>query len=349
MSRLRALCAIVVLAAMSTMFIDAGASAASPPPAPTFTITPNPVEGGNEVTFSGTGCLPRTGDPAGTPVAVYLSVADYGASSLITASSTAQQVSALSKLMTAAMGKALSKAAPAADDEDSQLVVPRADGTWSFSLDLPDLLQGDFTFDAVCDGYNWSFDYQAVTLTVTPNPDAALIVLPDFDDFATPQLRTGTSYDVVGLGFDGDEHVRLEVHSVPVVLDTFVADGGVVFGSFTLPADTAAGAHTLILRGVSSGITATLDVVVLAPSVPISSVTVTVTAPPASSAPRSTAETSAAAATTPTSTTSAVAGGTQNLAATGTTAGQMLWFGLGLTLLGAATVLFSRRRTDRLH
>ena len=334
MSRLRALCAIALMVVAPTVFATAAAGASAP--APTFTITPNPVEGGNEVTFSGTGCIRRETDPPGTPITVYLTETDDAS-----VSGSAASARVMAKSMRTAMANA---SASGAADDDGPAVTPNADGTWSYTLPLPAFLAGTFHFGAVCDGYNWSFNYQPVTLTVTPNPAGALMILPDFlDQDSTPSLHTGVSYEVLGLGFVGSEKVQLDVHSAPVKLATFIAEDGFIDGFFTLPDTLASGAHTLTLRGLSSGITVSLDITAIAPPVPTASVTtVTVTATSPTSTPVATVSSSTAAGAGPVS-----SGPT--LAATGTAAGQMLWFGLGLTVLGAATLMLTRRRAGRLH
>jgi LPXTG-motif cell wall-anchored protein len=67
-------------------------------------------------------------------------------------------------------------------------------------------------------------------------------------------VAVGGSLNVCGTGFQAGEQVQAYLHSSPVFLKVVTADGsGAVTTSVTIPADTAAGAHRIELRGVTSG------------------------------------------------------------------------------------------------
>ncbi|MET3806559.1 hypothetical protein ABIB25_003575 [Nakamurella sp. UYEF19] len=334
MNRLHKFVSTVALVALPMISFGVGAAAAAPLPGPTFTVSPNPVVGGNTVTFSGTGCLARPGDPKGSVPIVTITVVDEP------------------------VVETKARVDPMADNGDLT-TTPKADGTWSLALPVPDYVAGDFQFGAVCDGYSWSISYNPVTLHVDYNPNSTpQILLLDFPDSNLPTLTTGTSYDVLGEGFKPGEKVQIVLHSDPLVLATVVADPqvGLVFGSFTIPTGTAAGAHTLSLQGVSSGKTATQNILVAGVTVTtvVTTVTATDTAIPATSgAEASSGSSSSTGSDTPTLTTvtltSASAGGITtitsevDLASTGTPAQSMASFGALLVMLGAGTLLITRR------
>jgi uncharacterized repeat protein (TIGR02543 family) len=85
-----------------------------------------------------------------------------------------------------------------------------------------------------------------------------------------PSLSAGVSdaggrmtVTVTGSGFTPGEPVIVVLHSDPVVLGTLVADAaGNVSGSFTIPAGTPAGAHTVVATGTLSGVQASVAIVV---------------------------------------------------------------------------------------
>jgi len=66
---------------------------------------------------------------------------------------------------------------------------------------------------------------------------------------------------VHGDGFMPDSDVDVTLHSTPVHLGTFTTDASGAFtATVTIPADTAAGAHTIVLTGTSpNGQPATVD------------------------------------------------------------------------------------------
>jgi arabinogalactan endo-1,4-beta-galactosidase len=78
-------------------------------------------------------------------------------------------------------------------------------------------------------------------------------------------VTAGGAVRVAGTGFAAGEQVQVVLHSDPVLLATWTADGsGAVAGTVVVPASTPAGTHTLVLTGVTSGRTASATVVVLA-------------------------------------------------------------------------------------
>lgn len=69
-------------------------------------------------------------------------------------------------------------------------------------------------------------------------------------------ITAGRTLTVSGSGFAAGESVRIELHSDPVLLATVAADGAGTFTeSVRIPADTAAGAHRIVVTS-TSGVTA---------------------------------------------------------------------------------------------
>ena len=316
---------IVAALVAAPMALAVGPASAAPaaPVAPTFVITPNPAVPGDNVVFSGTGCVGQDSDPTSAPPQVTLYVVD------------AQ--------LPARAGRAANKKFAAGDDGGNPVVTPNPDGTWSYSLPLPDQYPSlKITFGAVCDTYTGSFQYTPVTLTINGNVDlGAGMFLPDFLT-STPVLHAGLSYTVDAYGFEPGEKVDLLIHSTPVQIATFVADedGLIDEKTFTVPVGTIGGAHTLELVGEDSDVTTSLPIeVIAAPAT--TTVTATVIA---------TTTVSSTPTTTPSTTTTSTTASGPVLASTGTTAApQMTAVGLLLTLGGVGTLLFARRRGSRSH
>jgi LPXTG-motif cell wall-anchored protein len=66
-------------------------------------------------------------------------------------------------------------------------------------------------------------------------------------------------------GFQPGEQAEIHLHSDPVLLDTVTADAsGAVRATVTIPADTPAGAHTVVITGLESGHTASAALTVSA-------------------------------------------------------------------------------------
>jgi YVTN family beta-propeller protein len=86
-------------------------------------------------------------------------------------------------------------------------------------------------------------------------------------DGVTAEPGDSVSFDASG--FTPGEPVDETLHSTPVVLGSVTADGsGDVSATVTIPVDTPAGSHDLLLTGETSGFTATLPVVIPAPTAP---------------------------------------------------------------------------------
>jgi hypothetical protein len=303
--RIQNLLAIAALAA-APMLVAAGIASAIP--VATFVISPNPVTAGNTVTFSGTGCAALPGDAGGQGPVVYLTVTG--------------------------------------EPGTSPAVVPATDGTWSLKIDLPvDFPANTYVFNAVCDRYTESFNYASQSLVVKAGrATGASMFLPAFDGVfnSTPALHAAQGYKIKALGFDPGEQVTLTLHSTPVELATYTAGSdGSVDATFTVPANTVGGAHTLEMTGLSSGLTASEDITVI----PLAAgVTLTATTIPPTPGVSSTVVTPTTTAPVTTSSASPV------LASTGTPATGLTAFGVALTLGGVATLLVARRRRgSRLH
>ncbi|MFF2277796.1 endonuclease/exonuclease/phosphatase family protein [Agromyces sp. NPDC058126] len=98
----------------------------------------------------------------------------------------------------------------------------------------------------------WPSDHKAVLAEFricdegcgTPEPATPAIEL------GAGSVAAGATVDVSGSGFGPAAELRVELHSTPVVLGTATADEAGAFRStMTIPADTAPGAHTLVVIG----------------------------------------------------------------------------------------------------
>lgn len=75
---------------------------------------------------------------------------------------------------------------------------------------------------------------------------------------ATVPTIAGSSFTFTASGFTPNSDVEVSLHSAPVLLDTFVSDAeGVITGTITVPADTAAGEHHIVFLDVATGKTMT--------------------------------------------------------------------------------------------
>ena len=73
----------------------------------------------------------------------------------------------------------------------------------------------------------------------------------------------GGSFDVVGTGFEPGERVAIELHSDPITLALVTANAsGEVLTRVTIPADVPPGEHELVLTGLASGRTVSIDVTI---------------------------------------------------------------------------------------
>ena len=310
--RVRRLFIATALAAAPLLLTFNPAGAA---PAPPLVVTPNPATGADAITFSGAGCVSRPGDPADATPQVYIQ---------------------LVKVVMPEFGDV--DVDPG--DNTSPPVTPKADGSWSLTEPSlgPYAPTAAFTFAAVCDGYNWSFDYAPTTLQfngTTITPAAGMFIINVFDD--TPALEVGTSYEVVGIGFKPGETVTLTISGNSSPIGTYtVGDDGSIDEHFTLPSSTTGGAHRLTLTGLSSHVVTTIDITVEAlqstPTAATTTATVTVTSTPP--APPTTRSTSAAAG--------------PVLAATGGPIPALTATGLSLLVGGAGALTMGRKsRTNR--
>jgi hypothetical protein len=154
---------------------------------------------------------------------------------------------------------------PAVDDPQwGDAVEPAADGSWSFEMEAPTDL-GSYEFALFCDQYDDGFDYNTVTITVTPDgkpvttaPTGAIrgtsantagVTSPDTG--ATGD-RSAPGQKVVKIltGFRPGEVVTVTLHSTPQRVASATADAtGTVRIEFTLPAGTPVGDHTLVYEG----------------------------------------------------------------------------------------------------
>lgn len=141
----------------------------------------------------------------------------------------------------------------------------------------------------------------------------------------TGSVVAGGTLQIDAAGFLPGEEVVITMYSTPVVLATLLADTqGRVVTTVTIPADTAAGSHTIEVAGRTSGLSVRLPIQVLAAG---GGTTTTTTAPPRTTTTRS----------------------GPVLAATGTTASAMIPWAAGLVLLGGAALVLTRRRSTSRH
>jgi LPXTG-motif cell wall-anchored protein len=152
------------------------------------------------------------------------------------------------------------------------------DGTWSVELTFPaNTVPGQYYLLGGCDNgyYENGGVYPEVAVTVTaaggvstpaPTPTATTAAVTGAIRGAaanTPGITSttkgstsaaatapGTQITKILKGFKPGEVVTVVLHSTPTVLGTFTADAnGVVTATFTVPAGTAAGSHTLVFEG----------------------------------------------------------------------------------------------------
>ena len=196
-----------------------------PPPAlPKPTVTPDTVLAGASVTVSGVGCLPH----GTTPLNVEVSI--------------------------------LNGTTPIA----SGGVPATAGGTWSVQLTVPGTAgPGTYTVASTCDNYYSALgtNYPAAQVTV----QAPLVAAPPAVTVNPNVVQVGGSTDVTGVNFGANEQVNVELHSNPVLLATFTSNAsGLVRGTVTVPAGTALGDHEVQLVGLSTGVSASAPLTVVA-------------------------------------------------------------------------------------
>jgi hypothetical protein len=141
---------------------------------------------------------------------------------------------------------------------------PAADGTWTAEVSFPIwTTAGAHVIEVNCDisYYNTQKDffYPVVTLDVTAPPAGTILGteantagVATKDTGSTTGASTALGEKVVKVltGFQPYEVVTVTLHSTPVTVGTFTADAqGTVTVTFTLPAGTPVGNHTLVYDG----------------------------------------------------------------------------------------------------
>jgi hypothetical protein len=131
-------------------------------------------------------------------------------------------------------------------------------------------------------------------------------------------IAAGSALHLSASGFTAGETVEVWLHSTPVKLAAVTASGtGSVNLTVTIPASTTPGAHSLVVNGVTSGVSGSAAL----------TVTAAAAAPPAVTDPAAT--------------------DTAALAATGSSVTIPLTVALLLALLGVALLMFRMRRPSR--
>lgn len=168
-------------------------------------------------------------------------------------------------------------------------------------------------------------DGSLATLTAGGSDDEQHLFAPVVSGKST--VVSGGKQSVRGAGFVAGEKVRVVVHSDPVRVATATADPvGVVRASFTVPASVPAGAHSIVLTGATSGLSAQQGL--------------TITAAPGAGG--GTPPPSGGTATPP--------GSADPIAATGTDGGRLsgtIGVGAAAVLVGGLLLVAGRRRVSR--
>jgi len=213
--------AVTLGTAAAAFFLSSPAASAAGLPAPTVSATE--LTPGGTVTVSGTGCIdPLHGQQFVEPAGV---------------------------LIAGDSGLQISAATQAADD-----------GTWSITTSVGAAsTPGTHQIKATCDQYTEDVDYPAITVTI---PTATASPAPAPKPLTTGNRATldkitnnvpfalGERFTASYPGFKPFEVVTLVLHSTPQNVGTFTADAsGVVTVSFSIPAGTAAGSHSLTMSG----------------------------------------------------------------------------------------------------
>ncbi|WP_243228577.1 immunoglobulin-like domain-containing protein [Microbacterium sp. CIAB417] len=104
----------------------------------------------------------------------------------------------------------------------------------------------------------------SITRTVTVVPASVTPPAEQASVSVSGDLVQGGSIEIAGAGFTAGDAVNITVHSDPVDLGTFtVADDGTLTASWTIPADFAAGAHSIVVT-LADGSTVTAEFTVTA-------------------------------------------------------------------------------------
>jgi LPXTG-motif cell wall-anchored protein len=199
-----------------------GAPAASAADLPTPTVSATTIAPNSYVTVSGTGCL----EPGTVPLPAGIIIAgDSG-------------------LQIGGAGMA------------------QADGSWSIkALVGAGSTLGTHQIKVTCDRYDGEAAYGAVTVTIgtastTPAPAPAPKPLATGNRTTLDKITNGTPFTLGEHfsasypGFKPFEVVTIVLHSTPQNVGTFTADAsGVVTVSFSIPAGTVSGSHSLTMSG----------------------------------------------------------------------------------------------------
>ena len=225
------------------------------------------------------------------------------------------------------------------------------DGSFSVTLALPDVAQGDVNcVTSKCSLYTASDDAKVrtednavpVTFAAPPPTSSSVPVNPTtpttpttattpaapgtatVQNIATPDIEAGKTQLVIFSGFAPKEQVNLTLFSAPITLSPVTADAtGVAQARFVVPADIAPGTHRLEAIGQQSRTVGVASFQVTAPPPPATaSSTPSTSASPSTTASSSSPGSSSASRSAPASsavTSSAVAPGT-------TDSGSSLWW-----------------------
>ncbi|HEU5266367.1 MAG TPA: prenyltransferase/squalene oxidase repeat-containing protein [Jatrophihabitans sp.] len=156
---------------------------------------------------------------------------------------------------------------------------------------------------------------------------AAVPVFAPATTISTRSVHPGARLTVSGAGFVAGEKLQVSIHSASTTLATAATSGlGTAQVTVTVPTTLAAGPHTVVVTGTSSGLSASGQVTIVA-------------AAPASTAPTTSAVVAATSAT--------PEPGTPTLAATGQDSRRLAALsvvGIAAVFVGAALLLLGRRR-----
>lgn len=127
--------------------------------------------------------------------------------------------------------------------------IPASADAWTYELLIPaDTTPGKYS---VCDailGYQSNGGGQCVPITVGIATPGAIVL-------GQSTAVAGGKLSLSARGFSAGEQVQILVHSTTVLLNTVTADPqGAVAATVTLPASLLPGAHTIELKGLSSGV-----------------------------------------------------------------------------------------------
>lgn len=139
--------------------------------------------------------------------------------------------------------------------------IPASADAWTYELTIPaGTTPGEYS---VCDallGYQSSGGGKCVPITVVAATPGAVVPPGGIAGASTIVLSqytavAGGKLSLSAVGFSAGEQVQIFVHSAPVLLNTVTADPqGAVSATVTLPARLSLGAHTMELKGLSSGV-----------------------------------------------------------------------------------------------